>query len=250
MQAAYWWGLTCLILLVAVELGRRLSVPLRVREPGSTREIVKQATGVIATLTSLVLGLLIANGQQSFSRQGISIATMAVSVARLDEVLQAYGSQAQPTRAFLRDAIRPRLYELWNRTGSDNPNIEQRREQAAFIQGITSLPVGEVRQAMLRDGAYKIASALVQERLSLSLMESAGLPTVLLMALIGWSFIVFTGLGLCSDESAISRIACYFAAAASATAVFLVIEFDTPFSGLIQVSREPVVLISATISEP
>lgn len=76
------------------------------------------------------------------------------------------------------------------------------------------------------------------------------LPTVLLISLIGWSFIVFTGLGLCSDESAISRIACYFAAAAASTAVFLVVEFDTPFSGLIQVSREPLVLISATVSEP
>lgn len=250
MQPAYWWGATCLILLIAVELGRSLASSVGVRKSAATRDSVKQATSIIATLTALVLGLLIANGQQTFERQRASVAAIAVNVVRLDDVLRNYGEQSTAARKLLRSTLGSTFYTLWGRAGGSDLGPSRRLHNEAFIREITNLPSTANRQTLLRDDAYKIASALVQDGFGLVLMEGAGLPLVLLVTLIAWSFIVFVGVGLCSDESTISRIACHFAAAAAATAVFLVVEFDTPFSGLIQISHEPLTLISAALGEP
>lgn len=250
MQPAYWWAITCLILVFAVELGRRLATPIGVRNSTATRDSVKQTTNVIATLTALVLGLLIASGQQSFERQRAAVAAIAVNVVRLDDVLRNYGEQSKQARVLLRAALSSTFYTLWDRAGKADLDPSQRLQNEAFIREIANLPTTPGRQVLLRDDAYKIASTLDQDGFALILMEGAGLPLVLLVTLLAWSFIVFTGLGLCSDESAISRIACHFAAAAAATAVFLVIEFDTPFSGLIQISHEPLALISGALDDP
>lgn len=222
----------------------------RVQCTGNTRDSVKQATSVTATMTALVLGLLISNGLQSFQRQSSSVGAIAVNVSRLDEVLKNYGDQAQPARALLQKMSEPVLYSLWERPGEWDLAAEQRLENEEFAKAIADLPDVQSRQVLLRDDAYKIASTLVQERFALALMESIGLPRILLVTLIGWSFIVFAGVGFCSTESNISRIACYFAAAAASTAVFLVIEFDTPFSGAIQISREPVTLVNWVLGGP
>lgn len=249
MQALLWWLFAFAVLVLGIEVGRRVSLAHGVRQSGETRDNVKQATSVVATLTALVLGLLIADGQQSFKTQGASIASMAVDVARLDQSLKQYGDGASAARAALRTSVGPVLYALWDRENEASLKAGDRLQNESFIREIIDLPDGTPREALLRDDAYGMAGNLVQKRFGLALLEVSGVPTLLLAILIGWSFIVFTGLGLCSDGSAIGRITSYFGAAAAATAVFLVVEFATPFSGLIQISREPLTLMSAALGE-
>lgn len=241
MSAITWAGITLAVLIVALEAGRRYSA----RAAGA-RDSVKQATGVVGTLTALVLGLLIGGGQQSFGAINASIAGLAVGVATLDETLGRYGAGADAARVDLRAAVPP-IMGLWDKASEAGFGVADRQRNERFLDEIASLPATTPREALLRDEAQRIAGGLVETRLRLGLLEGAGVPVILLGALVGWLCVVFAGLGLCLDGSAIGRISACFGAAAMAMAVFLVVEFDSPFDGLLQVSRQPLALMSAML---
>lgn len=248
MQALYWWIFVFLALVFAIECGRRLSQVLDLRNASETRDTVKQATGIVATLTALVLGLLIANGQKSFEQQGNAIAQIAVDAAHLDETLSQYGDAAQPVRMELRNSIGPVLYALWDGSGEADLSASSRTRNEAFLRKLIDLPDDTPGRKMLKDQAYDIANKLVAERFQLAMLEKSKVPGILLATLTGWTLIVFAGLGICSDHRMISRIALYLGAASAATAMYLVIEYQTPFSGSIQISRAPVDILSAALA--
>lgn len=249
MQSIYWWGTVWIALVAAVEAARRLEGILKIRNSADTRDTVKQATGIVATLAALVLGLLIANGQKSFEQQSNAIASIVVGVAQLDETLMHFGEPSGAAREDLRLSIKPILYSLWDKHDEADFTRQSRERNEAFIMKIMELPEDTPQHKLLKASAYDTANRLVQERFQLALLEKSKVPSILMFALILWTIVVFLGLGLCSDGSAISRLALYVGAAATATAVFLVVEYQTPFTGSIQISRASVDLLSSALLE-
>src|ERR1700722_13996244 len=69
-----------------------------------TKDLVRLSTGLIATLSALVLGLLVASAQGSFQTQSNQIKQITANVILLDNILARAGPQAQvqPVRVLLR----------------------------------------------------------------------------------------------------------------------------------------------------
>src|SRR6476661_4270768 len=72
-----------------------------------SRGVVKMATGLIGTLTALVLGLLIASAKSSFDQKTTQVKQITATVILLDDLLAEYGPQAIPARNLLRQSIQP-----------------------------------------------------------------------------------------------------------------------------------------------
>lgn len=69
-------------------LGRFLRVRLPDRHLGDdSKDIVKLAIGVVATMAALVLGLLVSSAKSSFDRMGDELTQTAAKVVELDRVL-------------------------------------------------------------------------------------------------------------------------------------------------------------------
>src|SRR5471032_2073993 len=78
-----------------------------------SKEVVRLATALIATLAALVLGLLIASTRSSYDQTSGQITRMIADVVVLDRLLDQYGPETTPLRQALRDSITPTVNAIW-----------------------------------------------------------------------------------------------------------------------------------------
>src|SRR5215472_6331866 len=100
-------SLVLFLVLVAVSLlGARLARLLPEEQLGAdTKEAVKLAMGLIATMTAVLLGLLITSAKGTYDTAESEVMQIAAKVALLDRVLRLYGPEAGDARHAVRDAI-------------------------------------------------------------------------------------------------------------------------------------------------
>ncbi len=79
-----------------------------------TRDLVNRLTGLVATLSALVLGLLIASANAFYNTQKAGLQTVSAKVLELDGVLRRYGPDAQPLRDILKDIVTSSYNAVWH----------------------------------------------------------------------------------------------------------------------------------------
>ena len=77
-----------------------------------TKETVKLAMGLLATMSALLLGLLVASAKSSYDNARNQVIEMAAKVAFLDRVLIGYGPEAGDVRNLLREAIEDTAHRM------------------------------------------------------------------------------------------------------------------------------------------
>jgi hypothetical protein len=77
----------------------------RNEEVNETRDLINRLTGLVATLSALVLGLLIASANNFYNAQKTGLETVSARVIALDGVLRRYGPDAKPARDTLKELI-------------------------------------------------------------------------------------------------------------------------------------------------
>src|SRR5260370_10093341 len=70
-----------------------------------SKDAVKLALGLVATMTAILLGLLISSAKSAFDTARSEVMQMAAKVALLDRVLVLYGPETAHARRPLRAAI-------------------------------------------------------------------------------------------------------------------------------------------------
>lgn len=113
-------GLITLVLVVAgMLLGLKLQriLPEHHLSAGS-QEVVKLVAGLLATLSALVLGLLIASSKSTFDALGEDFKHGAAKVIVVDRLLAQYGREAQEARAHLKHSYAERIARLFPSEGN------------------------------------------------------------------------------------------------------------------------------------
>src|SRR5205809_8100221 len=94
-------------------LGRRVSRYLPEDQlSADSKDAVKLAMGFIATMTAVLLGLLITSAMGNFATEPSEVMQMAAKVAFLDRVLTLYGPEAADARLGPRDPVTERVRRL------------------------------------------------------------------------------------------------------------------------------------------
>src|SRR5215216_873161 len=78
-----------------------------------SKDAVKLAMGLVATMTALLLGLLVSSAKGTYDTQRTEVIQMAAKIAFLDRVLTAYGPDAAGARVQLRDAVTDAVQRMW-----------------------------------------------------------------------------------------------------------------------------------------
>src|ERR1700733_6784123 len=79
-----------------------------------SRDVLKMTTGLIGTLTALVLGLLIASAKSSFDQKTNQVRQMTATIILMDDLLMQYGPEATHLRNLLRQSIPPLANRIWH----------------------------------------------------------------------------------------------------------------------------------------
>ncbi len=77
------------------------------------QDLVKLSSGMIATLTALVLGLLVSSAKNSFDAMNTGIVQGSAKFIVLDHTLARYGPETQPVREQLKRMVAAGIERIW-----------------------------------------------------------------------------------------------------------------------------------------
>ena len=230
-----------LTLFVALLLGRWLHALLPEHHLSSdSKDAVKLAMGLVATMTALLLGLLVSSAKSNYDTQRNQVIQMAAKVEFLDRLLSLYGTDTADARTALRGAVVSGIRRVWpDETGTSadlSPDMERGDALYAALQRLA--PRDDTQRA-LKTEAVGLALDLAQLR---TLLRAQSLPSVsatLLVVVAAWLVVIFLSTSTLAPPNATTTVALAAAACSVAAAIFLILELDQPFSGLLHVSSAP-----------
>lgn len=207
-----------------------------------SRDTVKLGIGLIATLTALVLGLVTASAKSSFDALSATIKDSAAQVLSLDHALAQYGPETAPARETLKQAVLRRIELVWPSDKRQSSRLDPRNAVRgaellpAQIRGLT--PQTE-EQRRLQSRATDLADSLLETRWHVTASLGTSVPVPFLATLGFWLTLTFASFGLLAPRNATVVAVLFLCALSVAGAVFLILEMDSPFQGLITVSPDP-----------
>jgi hypothetical protein len=227
----------------AALLGMMLRCFLSEHHLGSdTKDTVKLAMGLVATMAALILGLLVASAKDSYDKESSGVTQMATKVVFLDRLLANYGVDAQPTRELLHHSVDHLVARMWPVKSSEKAQLDPSASRMeAVYAALQKLKPENEMQSGLKSQA--LATTLELGQMRWLEFEQANIPmsTPLLVVLTFWLAVLFPSFGLFSPSNAIVVVALVLAALSVSGAVFLIQELSSPFSGLMQISNAPFV---------
>ena len=203
---------------------------------GDTRDTVKVAVGLIATMSALLLGLLVGAAKDSYDTVRKEVVQMAAQTVFLDRVLTLYGSEAVPARAALHAAVEFAVREIWH--PADDARADLHRGDGVFL-AIQGLAPKDDTQRALKDRAVGLAVGLGEMRTLLHTQSQQSVSRALLVMVVFWLVMIFFGFSLLAPANPTATGALLISALSVAGALFLILEMDRPFTGLIRLSEEP-----------
>ena len=215
-----------------------------------TRDVVLLGTGMLSVLASLVLGLLIATAKSSFDAKDSSMRTYAADMILLDGTLRDYGDDALAARRALRDYAIALLHTVWPDRPS-NPYIvptERGFELITRVQEeIRRLKPANDDQRRLMDEALTSSAQLLRQRWLLIEQSGASVRPAVIVILVLWIIAIFISFGMNAPTNLTVYAAFLICACAMGSAIFLILELDRPFEGVLQITSRPVANAVANI---
>jgi hypothetical protein len=237
-------ALSCIILALLLG-GILLGVLLRRALPEhhlskDSQDVVRVGVGLIATIASLVLGLLIAAAKSSFDTQSGQIKQVTADIIELDTLFGQYGAEAAPIRKLMRSTIAAFADQIWREKAiATTAPFTASADAEAVIFAIQALKPKTDAQHWLQARAVQVSNDLTQTRLLLFVETDNSIPAPFLAILVLWLFIIFVSFSLFADLNAtVLGFLCLFALSASC-AIYLILELGEPFSGLMMISSAP-----------
>src|ERR1700721_617616 len=132
-----------------------------------TRDVVRVGTGLVATLSALVLGLLIASSQSALQTQSNQIRQMTANVILLDNLLARSGADAQPVRALLRSGVKSLVERIWREqdtTSTKATPFEATLQADLFFDSLLNLTPRNDAERITQTKAIQLGIELAQTR--------------------------------------------------------------------------------------
>ena len=207
-----------------------------------SKDTVKVGAGMLATLTALVLGLLVSSAKSSFDAMNAGIAQTGAKIILFDHILADYGPETKEVREQLRHTVASVIERIW----------PEQKGAVGGLRALESVDAAETMQAKLREltpkndvqksllaQASQISSDMLQARLLLMEGQQNTLPSSFLVLLIFWLTGLFISFGLFAPRNGTVLAVLLICALSVSSAIFLVLEMDRPLDGFIKASNAP-----------
>src|SRR6266853_1866897 len=183
----------------------------------ASKDTVKVGAGMIATLSALVLGLLVGSAKNTFDTAEAEMTQGSAKIILLDRLLADYGPETKAAREQLRRTVATQIEDLWpeEKTGVSGLAAFERTNGLEAVQ-MTLLKVMPTTDAQrqLFAAAQQICGDLRQTRWLLVEQTQSPIPIPFLAVLL-----------IC--------------ALSVSGAIFMILEMSHPLDGTIKVSSAP-----------
>lgn len=206
------------------------------------KDVIKVAMATIATLAALVLGLLVSSAKTSFDGKEREVVEGAAHLILLDRTLAAYGPETKEARDLLRQIAALRLKQIWPEWAGGATVVKEIEEGAGIEtvqRKVLGLPATNDTQHWAKSAALQITSDIAATRWLFFEQTSSILKWPFLVVLIFWLMAIFGSFGLFAPRNGSVIAALFVAALSMAGSIYLVLELDQPYSGVIKISSLP-----------
>jgi hypothetical protein len=239
--------ITATITLASLCAGTVLGSLIRRRIPEQhlledSRDVLKMASGMIATLVALVIGLLVRSSKSSYDQASAGVTQIGAKVILLDRVLERYGPETRAIRRRMSEVIASSIERLWPSGRGMNPSlasIEQSTGVDDVHDMIAQLEPRDETHRILRSHALATSMDLAQFRWLIIEQAQTRLPVVFLGILIFWLTVLFASLGLLAPRNVTTWSSLFVCALSMAGAIYLILEMNRPLEGAVQISPAP-----------
>jgi hypothetical protein len=204
-----------------------------------TKDLVKLGVGLVGTMAALLLGLLVASAKSSYDAQRGELLQMAANTVLLDRRLAHYGPETGEVRGLFRVAMARMIGQIWPQDGKEGGGIGSQHSGEVVFDKIHALTPRNDVQRTIQSQAESMAINIAQTRWLLFEQSGSSISTPFLVVVVFWLSVLFLSFGLFAPRNATALVTLFISAISVAGALFLILELDRPFSGLIQISSAP-----------
>jgi len=208
-----------------------------------SQDTVKLGAGMVATMSALVLGLLVSSAKSSFDAVNVAIAQNGARIIQLDRLLAEYGTETRDVRDRLKTSVAGQVQKVWGGSaapgGSGLHAMEKSTAMLGLQAGLRALAPQSDLQKSLLNQSLQICSEVWQNRLLILEEQQSPLPPVFLVLLVFWLTLLFLSFGLFAPRNVTVFAVLLVCALSVSSAVFLILEMSHPLDGYIKVSSAP-----------
>jgi uncharacterized membrane protein YuzA (DUF378 family) len=248
-------SLLFLLLLVSCAIGLVLQARLAERHRNrETIDAIRLVISILVTFTALVLGLLTSSVKTAFDDFSGRLRGYGANIIELDERMREYGGAAEPARAMLRTYVAAAIADTWpdepRPTGAYPTHIKtfvpgsvEGEELGALLSRVDKAirglePADRFHQQLADLLKVRMTDTLEQRwRLLETAVSTVSWPLLALMT--SWLVMIFAVFGLSSPRNRVVYVTIALCALSISSAVFMILELDTPLTGWLVVSSGP-----------
>jgi hypothetical protein len=202
----------------------------------TSKGMIGSIVGLIASLLSIVLGLLVWTSHGQFISQQTQLQTLAIAALQLDDELRYYGLETDPARALLRKHIARTRARFSNGQarydGRSEDYNDLRADHDVMFAALDELRPTNGDQTRHLEKAYDTFRTFCAIQATMIRSLADRVPAFLLIVVLGWSCVLFFGYGLLAGINLLAAVVAALGAAAVASAILMILELSDPYSGL------------------
>lgn len=215
------------------------------------RDMIGGVVGQLTLLLVLVNGLLIWTAFGVYNTQQTELQTLVARALEFDLEMRHYGPETAPARQILRNDLVWADEQFWgdetSHAAAYDASYKAMGDMSNFLDGLqpkTPTQTGLLAAARANYGF------IGEQRLLMSLQVSNPVPWPLIYAVAFWSTMMFCAMGLLSKLSAMSVCMAVVGGAAIGLAIFLILDYSHPYSGMTRLSPAPLEQVILALDKP
>ncbi len=220
---------------------------------GASKGSVGAMVGLVTLLLALVLGLLVFTSFSVFTMQRDEAYSLGPLVAEVDLALELYGPEAAGGRAGLLAALQRSRVRFFGdaKRGPQPFTFEEMRaifsSQNGFFDRLK--PATDAQRGLLATAKDQVRK-LADTQMLMARQLASPFPPHVLTVVICWATALFLGNGLVAAPNLVSVLAHLAGALSIATAIFLILELSSPYTGLIRLSPAGIDRVLEILGDP
>ncbi len=207
-----------------------------------SQDTVKLGAGMVATMSALVLGLLVSSSKSSFDAVNLSIAQNGAKIIQFDHLLAEYGPETRAIREQLKVSVAERVQKVWGQSTTGDAGmraVEKSTTMLGLEAALRALTPPTEAQKNLLNQCLQVSAEIWHSRLLIVEQQQQSVPVVFLVLLVFWLTLLFVSFGLFAPSNVTVAVVMGVCALSVTSAVFLILEMSHPLDGCIKVSSAP-----------
>ena len=205
------------------------------------KEVARLVTGLMTTMTAIVLGMLVSSAKGSYDARTNEVAEISSQVVTIDRMLSKYGTETAEMRAQFRLLTEAWVNRIWPAQAPVHVELKPRDEGEILVDELQLLAPKSSAQAEVKAQILHMIVELRQTQWLLFLKsQQSAIPIPLLLVVVTWLALIYFSFGIFTQPSPTIVVTLAFGALAVSTAVLIILELYTPFRGLLRISSAPI----------